>query len=177
MKESIDTLLLRLGAQRVKRYHTQDITGTQTVADHTYGMVQILRYLTAGQSSAYRVAAVEAALDHDVPEILTGDSPHPAKVAYPELKAALGKMEDGVEQEYGLSSPTGPAMKLDIKCADLLEMAHFGLRQIMMGNGVGTEVINNVGEALTKLSPSNEKAMTLFYAFANTAMEIQNGES
>jgi 5'-deoxynucleotidase YfbR-like HD superfamily hydrolase len=56
-------LKLRLDAAIVKRYHTMNIIGQQTVGEHTYNVVQLIRYITEDKASEN---LIKAALDHDV---------------------------------------------------------------------------------------------------------------
>ena len=146
------TLGLQLMAGRVKRYHNHSIIGEQTVGEHTYGMVQIIRCLTDDDCSGN---LLKAALDHDVPEAITGDIPFTAKKGHPELKIAVDNVEAEVEKEYGLQRLLNAAEYNVLKQADLLEMGFFGINQMRLGNKYGGgDVVVNVLEALGKLRPT-----------------------
>ena len=149
-----DTLWIRMGAQRVRRYHTADIIGSQTVADHTYGAVQILRYLIADKPSTHKLLAMEHMLDHDVAELETGDIPFPAKLGFPTIKAASRVAEVAIGQAYNLSEAVTPEIAKDCKEADLLEMAHFGFAQFKKGSSYGVEIIARIRAALEAREPS-----------------------
>tara|TARA_R110000737_G_scaffold41837_5_gene62541 strand:+ start:32 stop:550 length:519 start_codon:yes stop_codon:yes gene_type:complete len=143
-------LPIQLSAGKIKRYHTHPIIGEQTVGEHTYGVVQILRYITGDNCTK---SMLMAALDHDVLEYFTGDIPHPAKKMFPELKGLLGRIECHLENEVGLLEHTNLSEKeqLTIRCADLLEMGFFGKYQMDLGNGYGKAITENIVKALEAL--------------------------
>lgn len=146
----MNKLTIQLSAGKIKRYHTHPITGEQTVGDHTYGVVQILRYITEDNCSK---VLLMAALDHDVVEFYTGDVPYPAKKQFPILEEVLGKIEDAVRQEHlqEINSLTEED-KLCLKAADLLEMASFGVHQWKLGNSFGLGVTQQVIEELKQMN-------------------------
>ncbi len=61
----------------VQRTHTQPGIGPHPVGMHTFNMLCMLRILWPDAP----VRLVWAILEHDIPERVTGDTPHPAKVA------------------------------------------------------------------------------------------------
>ena len=108
----------------------------------------MLRYLLEGKSSEYQLQAITAMLDHDVPEALLGDTPHPTKKIWDVMADAVADSEDAIVREYKLSGPEGAPMAIDCKAADLLEMAYFALRQVTLGNGSAMKIIGAVAEAM-----------------------------
>ncbi len=158
------TMELRLDAGKVKRWHAYPIIGEQTVADHTYGVCQILRYLGAE-------GLIMFALDHDVPEHITGDIPYSAKKDNAGLSRYIAELEDDIIREYKLAehydSLTEPEENL-LKFADLAEMGYFALRQFNLGNRYATEVLSNVVKSLHEL-------METPMAWNSQALEIYTG--
>jgi 5'-deoxynucleotidase YfbR-like HD superfamily hydrolase len=75
-------LVVSLRAREVYRWHTIPVTRPQTLADHSYGVACVVRRLlqVIGRPDLVPVA-VEAALDHDIAEVVFGDVPAPAKGA------------------------------------------------------------------------------------------------
>ena len=143
-------LVVQLSAGRIKRYHTHPIIGEQTVGDHTYGLVQILRHITEDGCSKNLMIA---ALDHDVLEFFTGDIPHPAKRMFPELKQVLDEIEKSAADVNNMVeySNLGEGEKLMLHCADLLEMGFYGAYQIKMGNTFGADIVGAIVQAIENL--------------------------
>ena len=75
--------MIRGGA--IKRYHTLETIGEQSVASHSWGVAMILQYLEPNVSKE----AILRALTHDVAELFTGDIPAPVKWANPDLVEVL----------------------------------------------------------------------------------------
>ena len=130
-----DTLNYQLIAGRIKRWHTYPTIGEQTVGEHTYGVLQILRYI---MEEEWDIDMVHAVLDHDVPEVVLGDIPYSGKKLVPAIRAA----EQRVANEVGLS--TDAPCSEAIKIADLLEMGIWGAQQVSMGNSNGHQIVNTV---------------------------------
>ena len=169
-----DALHLRLKAQPIVRYHVLDIPEHQTVGEHTYGATQILRYLVEGKSSEYRLQAIEAILDHDVPEALIGDTPHTTKIDYEGFVDVLAELEDEIIAEFQLNRPLSLAMELDCKCADMLEMAWYSYRLILKGNAVGFTVLENVINWFDTLRNKPEKAEVMLTVIQQLVEELHH---
>lgn len=121
--------LVRRGGQ-VRRYHTAPMIGHQTVAEHTYGVVCIIMHLWPDS----RPQVIQAALYHDTPEYLTGDSPAPAKREYPALWDALHHAEEDIIKRHGLAVELTEEEKNRVKLADLAELVMTAAEQIDLGN-------------------------------------------
>ena len=87
--------MIRGGA--IKRYHTLEIIGEQSVASHSWGVAMILQYLDPNVSKE----AILRALTHDVAELFTGDVPAPVKWDNPDLVEVLKRIEDKYESDKG----------------------------------------------------------------------------
>ena len=134
-------LEIQLSAGTIKRYHTVPLIGEQTVAHHTYNVVQILRYITGDMLS---VNLIKAALDHDVLEYFTGDIPHPTKKNFPGIDLAVMDAEMEINNELGVDYELTIEETQLLRWADILEAGSFGRHQAQMGNSHGGDIIANV---------------------------------
>lgn len=92
MKTLLERAHLSRRAGRVTRYHSQTLLRSEDVATHTFGLMNLLVIMTAGQVSA---RLLMAALAHDMGEYATGDVPSPVKRAMgATAKEAFDLMED-----------------------------------------------------------------------------------
>lgn len=78
MNKMLDRIRLARVAGNVQRYHTQTLVKQESVAQHTFNMLNIVIILTQGQVSK---RLLEAVLVHDMGEYITGDVPSPGKRA------------------------------------------------------------------------------------------------
>lgn len=145
-------------AGAVKRYHTQRTHRTQNLAEHTFGMLMLIRQvdplaLTRGQLCA-------AVLHHDLPELFTGDTPSPIKRAHPMLGAALTEIEQDLAplyQPYELSVDEGCLLKW----ADRIEMTLWCMEEHRMGNThMATLVSRVLGWVLASVVPVPARELT-----------------
>lgn len=118
MKNPLDkTLRWSRRLQFVPRWVVMPTVHKQYVDQHTFHMAQTCRWLlclhASGDRENFRLAVLEAALDHDMDEAITGDRPSPSKPVKP-----------------------APTDQLDIvlKCADLLEALAFTWEEEHLGN-------------------------------------------
>ena len=171
MSTALERLEVQLQAGCIQRYHLLPIIGEQNVAAHTYGVCQILRFISGDELTPRMLMA---ALDHDVAEYEIGDIPFNVKRAYPHVKEALVAAEQDFEQKFGLNHPLGEREKQLVKQADVLEMGFFGKRQYQLGNEGGLTIMYNVLEALHKMNVGG-KALILFDQLARYYEDV-NGK-
>lgn len=119
-----------LDAGAVARYHTVPCSSHQSVADHSWGVAQILRMIEPTCSKA----ALCAALDHDVAERWTGDVPATAKWNDEALKAALDAHEARIEKWLGIDRDLVDGEWAALKVADMLELVYHSGRMLRAGN-------------------------------------------
>lgn len=125
---SLHTLQRYRDAGAVTRFHAKRTLRSQSVAEHTFGMLMLIRQVwPCVDADVYN-----AILHHDLPELDTGDVPGPAKRAHPALKSAL----DAVEAASGLQYPHRiPAwVAAMIQWADALECVLWCLEEVRLGN-------------------------------------------
>ena len=135
---------LQLSAAKIKRYHTAIIVGEQNVGEHTYGVCQLVRHFTEENWSKQ---LMRAALDHDITEYYTGDIPHPTKQMYPDLNDMVHEIEDEIKGVLGMDYTLTEEEQVILRCADLIESAHFGLYQLKLGNQYGRQIIGAIEKA------------------------------
>lgn len=138
----------KLAAGRVARFHTEPTINQQSVGEHTYGVCQVLRYILDDNVSD---RLFKAALDHDWHEHELGDTPHPAKRAYPELREVIKKIEASMDFEHGEIHNLTEKEEVCLKAADWLELALFAHHEIEMGNRYSLGVMENIFKAFNTL--------------------------
>lgn len=148
-KTDYDKASVRWEAGRVARWHAHPTIHPQTVADHTYGVLQWLAYLVPRADLTKRLML--ATLNHDVAELFTGDIPFTAKRAYPQFKTVLNEVEDDLHERLDVVFALTAKEESLLKFADLAEMGHYALRERVLGNSTMDEVLDNVINALIKL--------------------------
>lgn len=121
------------------RYHGLRMLYTDTVGHHSYNVAQILRHIASDLPRERQHLLLEAALDHDVAETVTGDMPAPAKRAIPGMREAFGIYEAKVMEENGLEVVEHQLLEHEkrlLKAADAMDGMRFCIQERMMGNGM-----------------------------------------
>lgn len=121
----------------VVRYHQSPGPIQQTTAAHSWGVAWLITEFHPSPS----VVLIKAALEHDMPEFLTGDMSYVAKQKYASLKSAMAAADDQSAKEMGLVtlSILSDEDHWWLKWADLMEGAlwcrhlyeDFGFRQYL----------------------------------------------
>jgi 5'-deoxynucleotidase len=133
--------------QYIPRWQITRNVRTQTLAEHSYYVAlyasDICAYLSLPEDVT--LAAIKGALWHDVPELITGDlvGPHKNKMVDPKkmdnfvtrgMDIIFGSVghRDG---RYEAVLENGKAVARHIvKCADLLDAAHYLIEEVSLGN-------------------------------------------
>lgn len=141
-------------AGRVGRYHTQFMIKPENVAEHTFGLMNLLVIMTGGQLTA---KLLMAAMAHDMGEYVTGDVPSPSKRAMGvEAKDAFSLMEDQAMLEIhpdGLWDLSEWEYKL-LKTADNLDGLLKCIEETRMGNYTMQECGENYAAYLNTQLPT-----------------------
>lgn len=161
MKALVEATLYR-DAGAVKRYHVKRTHRQQSVAEHTFGMLMLVKQVTGGERADYRMVALyEAILHHDLPELFTGDIPAPIKRAHPDLGPLMNSIEEGL---YPLYRDTTTLYDLDyalLKWADRMDLVLWCLEEVRMGNtNLKTTVARGLGWILAARIPTGAEALT-----------------
>ena len=142
------SLITKLKATReggmVQRFHPIPHHGSYSVAEHTYGVLQLILIFHPNPT----LNLVRAVQNHDVAERWIGDVPTPAKWLSPALRFALKDAEDLVETAYDLKVALSDHEHRWLKAADLLELWLWGQEQVEMGNRRAIRLVSNIAEAL-----------------------------
>lgn len=139
-----DILKARREGGSVERCHTMPHHGEYNVAMHSYNVAQIIRTFHSSPS----LELIGAALDHDVAERWTGDTPATAKWLSYGLKKELAVAEEVVEEHFNLSVCLTQEERRWLKAADLLEVWLWALEQQGMGNTNAYNIRYNVYQYL-----------------------------
>ena len=119
----------------VTRFHTMRTLHRQTVAEHAWGVAAVLLWLHAPHLPS--AALLRAALLHDLPEVVTGDVPAPAKWDNAALSAALDMAEQAFHEAHGTADVMS-ALTLEehdlLKFADMAELVLYTLAEAALGN-------------------------------------------
>ncbi len=160
MKPLVEAQLYR-DAGAVTRYHTKRTLRQQTVAEHTFGMLLLIKQV-APMYMGYEglVAVYEAVMHHDLPELFTGDVPAPIKRANPELGPLLDSIEQDLHPLYQDYQLNQEQITL-IKWADRMELVMWCLEEYRMGNTYVKDTIRRgMGWVLAGHMPAYCKLLT-----------------
>lgn len=124
---------------RVTRYHNTPMVTRQTIADHTWGVMVCLNWLLDDKVPAHML---KAAMYHDVPEIVTGDVPAPAKADNSMLKDVLTLIENQVKTDLDIHVHTSEWEAAVISMADTMELMMHCKKEMAMGNKHAHKVFN-----------------------------------
>lgn len=156
MKALVEAQLYR-DAGAVKRFHVKRMHRTQTVAEHTFGMLMLVKQVAP--KNVLRVV-YDAILHHDLPELFTGDIPAPIKRAHAELGPLLDSIEVGLYPLYREFHLT-PDEELLIKWADRMDLVLWCLEEVRMGNTFcAVTVARGLGWILAARLPEGTKDLT-----------------
>lgn len=162
MKALVEATLYR-DAGAVKRYHVKRTHRTQTIAEHTFGMLMLVKQVTEGQGEyglQSRATLYEAILHHDLPELMTGDVPAPIKRVHPELGPLMDSIEQDLYPLYRDYTLTQEEATL-LKWADRMELVLWCLEEFRMGNTyTKPTVARGLGWILASYLPECCRALT-----------------
>lgn len=131
----------------VERFHIMRSHRAQTVADHSHG-VAVLAMLIDPNCSA---VVLKAALSHDFHERDTGDMPSTAKWLYPELAAAMAKVEGLWNKANGYDWKLTDKEVALLKFCDYLELFLWSHEEVRLGNKFAAEPLVNITRVLDKM--------------------------
>lgn len=162
MKALVEATLYR-DAGAVKRYHVKRVLRTQTNAEHTFGVLMLLKQVTADEAwdPARLLELYEAALHHDLPELMTGDVPAPIKRVHPGLGPMMESIEEQLFPLYRNTYGMGPDDAALLKWADRMELVLWCLEEVRMGNTLAAGIVSRgLGWILVAHLPECAQALT-----------------
>ncbi|UOF78580.1 putative hydrolases of hd superfamily [Bacteriophage sp.] len=162
MKALVEATLYR-DAGAVKRYHVKRTHRQQSIAEHTFGMLMLVKQVTEGigeYGMQARCQLYEAILHHDLPELMTGDVPAPIKRVHPELGPLMDSIEQDLYPLYRDYTLTGEEAAL-LKWADRMELVLWCLEEFKMGNSyTKPTVARGLGWVLASYLPEYCRTLT-----------------
>lgn len=145
----------------VKRWHVQPTLRQQTVAEHSFGVMMLIRQVVDGNvfSDESILNMLLAAMHHDLPELMTGDIPADVKRRHPDLDAMLTRIEMTAEDLY-FDTPLTAVERDLVKWADTMELILWCLEEIALGNTNMRRVVTRAVGYLTLNVPVHGAALT-----------------
>lgn len=132
----LELAALMRDAAAVRRYHTRRMLREQTLAEHSFGVQQLILQIMPEPPARLLVAAIH----HDLPEYVTGDVPGPAKRASPRMEVLFEELEKGCAPLY-LDCNLTPYEEAVLKWCDTMELVLFCLEEVQMGNAYAGETV------------------------------------
>lgn len=152
------------------RFAGEEILGHRmTIAEHHYEVVTYVMYIIDSLNKNGEVitlsemqCAIRLALVHDMPEIITGDIPTPAKYAIAKFKEVLDELEDMVvenvlpdyiKNQFDIVNACADVIVANVimKCADIMAVTREIVDERKRGNNIGQQGMGFVGEAVARL--------------------------
>lgn len=128
----LNRVVLSRRAGRVVRYHGQYLARPENIAEHTFGVLNILAIMTGGQLSKNLMLN---ALFHDGGEYISGDMFSPIKRQVPGLREACNALEkEGTDATIGFLPPITEWEHRILKVADNLDGLMKCIEERAMGN-------------------------------------------
>lgn len=131
-------------AGNVKRYHTVQIIGEQTVSAHSFNVAMLCLAIKPDAS----FDLIKAALFHDLAELETGDIPAQVKWSNQDLEVQLKIIENRFDQAHDINIELTREEERILKIADLLELCYFCVEQKRLGNDT---ILPILGRGVKKL--------------------------
>ena len=163
-------------AAQVTRFHAEDISRSQSVGEHQWGVALICLWFWPERPQLIKVALL-----HDVPEKILGDSPHPSKAICIDEE----REREAEDKLLHFFYPNGLSEALDvsdlkrIKIDDMMEFVFYVQREVLMGNSLargmlekGTELTMN---RIYGLPPHEINRVSR--GFESSLQEFENGRS
>lgn len=133
------------------RYSQQDKIKSESVAEHSFYVAWFVNRICTKYNlcGKIRLMALEAAILHDVPEVITNDITYDVKCMIPEISKLLQPYEENIIMEHSfdawstLFNPTSWEQKVAksiVKHADVLSVLQYCKHEEMLGNKSFTEL-------------------------------------
>jgi len=120
----------------VRRYHTTPVVCEQTLAAHQWGVALIFMYIYPEMT----LDGVLHALTHDAPELITGDTPAPAKRMSETIRVGLHDLERRLEDKWGIAVELHTLEQTAVRQADLLDLLWYCVEERRLGNQNVSEI-------------------------------------
>jgi 5'-deoxynucleotidase YfbR-like HD superfamily hydrolase len=117
-------------AGAVQRCHTVPHHGCYDIAQHSWNMAMLLYQFHPNPSTEL----IYAVLSHDVAERFTGDTPAPARWAFPPLRESAKVLEKRINHFLGIDLELSEEDALWLSALDRIEFWMWTHDQLAMGN-------------------------------------------
>lgn len=157
---NLKRLKLMRAAGRTIRFHTMPSHHKQTVGEHTFGAMAILRAIYPDANGLLYTTLLE----HDAPEPLTGDIPSNVKWRNPNLVKLLDVIEGDVSSRFDLmgDASLSETERRILKYCDWMELVLFAVEEYCMGNRLMARLAKDVMDSLHALQDVTPKAQELY---------------
>ena len=132
--------VMRRQGGAVERCHTIPHVGSYSNGLHSYNAAQLCLVFHPNPS----LDLIKAILDHDVAEFVVGDMPSTMKMMSPAIADELQRVEDQVEERFGLHTYLTLEELRWLKACDLMELYLWTIDQLAMGNNFAAMIHNNI---------------------------------
>jgi len=170
LKRTIEEELSKFfSLEKVRRYNSLDVIHGESVAEHTFMVCIISKYLcdVFNISNRDRILKIlEMGLVHDVGEVYVGDVLHSVKKMFPEIKRAYKSAElKWLELAFSKSSEEAREYykslliefeesetleSLIVRLADLISVYIYGMREESLGNSFGKKLKDYVWKEIVE---------------------------
>jgi 5'-deoxynucleotidase YfbR-like HD superfamily hydrolase len=173
---AVDTIRFLIDGASVSRFHNLETIHRRTVADHSWGVAQLIFLLS---EDIPRIDLVRMALSHDLAEQIVGDIPAPLKWLDKDIDTHLDHIESGILKSAGhpiteyLSKPEIRILQM----ADALEGMMCCVRERRLGNLNVIPVYQKwVQLFVDKYQPrATDRQLEIFFAVQELFGEADNG--
>lgn len=172
LKTNIERVKFAREAGAVRRCHTQPTIGSYDVAQHVFGMINLLRVLNPSAS----LELIWACLAHDHPERWTGDIPRPAKWAGVVDRERLDQVEREILHDTGFEYLLTEEDERWLIGLDILELYLWTLDQLSLGNRNAQKMKERIEKWFTKNSHRVPVAVLDFFYEAKHSDWIMLGD-
>lgn len=155
-------LELILSGGRVKRYHAKPTLHEETVGHHSFIVAWLVELLSVGLP---RAQLLLAALQHDLPECITGDLPAPSKKKFG-ISEQFSAYEVEILEDYGHQHMAGQLTTEELKLlslADKLAGIIHCIHERRLGNRYLDRTYGNYVSYVDKEAMPTPRALKLYH--------------
>lgn len=164
-------------AAAVKRWHVQRTLRQQTVGEHTFGMILLVRQCVHPDKPPDRLNELLLCIvHHDLPELDTGDIPAHVKIGSSELSDVLGRLEQDAHMLFHGTHKLSESELVLLKWADTMELVLWCMEEVRMGNRFMDHIVKRGLSYLDKIVPLPQAARELTQEVIAAALLAGIGE-
>lgn len=145
----------------VRRFHTRQTIGNDTVAAHSWGVAALCFIMCNVGGKLPSAALLAAALFHDLGEQWTGDVPSPTKRALG-IGPQFGEIEDELLEIPQLNVSLSKEEARTLKLADCFDGMMFCIRERRLGNQNVSDIMRRYDRYVMELQPVDVEFHVLY---------------